>query len=86
MTQKSHINLTEDKRLLSAASSLLAQPEGRYFLRQLLATFGIRQSSYMTDSRDHAHAAGFQEAGLLIEHVCITADPQSYVQLMMENN
>lgn len=85
MNENRHTFLKEDQRLLAAVRQLVQATEGRYFFHCMLGAFGVRQSAFMTDPHEHAHATGYQEAGLMLEDIMVTADFDNYILMLKEN-
>jgi hypothetical protein len=74
-----------DEYFLLGLSNIMETTEGRYVLRRLLETYGVRQSTFTGDALSGARAQGFQEAGLLLEDMAEMANPALYLTMLKEN-
>lgn len=83
--ETSHTNLLEDERFLLCMKEILSTVGGRYVMRKLLDTYGVRQSTFTGNALTGSHAQGFQEAGILLEDVIENADASMFLLMLKEN-
>lgn len=80
----SHIRLIDDPQMIDAIKRIMATELGRYFIFQLLGTFGVNQSPYAVNALQTAFACGMQNAGLQIQDLAARHAPENFALMLKE--